>query len=74
MAPTPFVAQLGDEPAHVAFVERLHDCAVGRDALGHVEAQMTRDERFGKLKVQIVEIETMLAADLHRVAEPRRGQ
>ena len=64
------VAQLADELAHKRFVQLLQDAAVGGHALGHVEAQMARHQRFGQIEIEIVKLVAVLAADLDGVAKP----
>ena len=43
------------------------------DALGHLGAQLLRDERRRHLLVQVVEVEALLAPNLDDVGKPLRG-
>ncbi len=64
------VAQLRDEPADKSFVQRFQHAAVGGHALGHIETQMARHQRFGQIEIEIVELVAVLAADFNGVAKP----
>ena len=50
-------------------VEGQAHAAVDGHALGHLEAQMTGDQRGGLHDIDVVELVLALAADLERVAE-----
>ena len=65
-------AQLGRDLAHRLLVERQQHGAVGRDALGHAEAQVARHQRIGPLHVDVVLLEAVLPGDLQRIAKARR--
>ena len=48
--------------------------AVGGHALGHVEAQMARHQRFGQIEIEIVKLVAVFPADLDGVAKARGGK
>ena len=68
------VAQRGDKLAHKRFVQLLQNTAVGRHALGHVEAQMARHQRFGQIQIEIVKLVAVFPANFDGVAKASGGQ
>ena len=62
-----------DEPArdraHLGLVERRDDTPVHRHPLGHVEAEVARDQRLGIADAEVVEVVAGLGADTQQVAE-----
>ena len=72
--PHPLVPKLRHEAAHEVLVQRGQHGAVGGHALGHVEAEVARHQGLGELKIEVVELVAVLAADLQGVPEPFGGK
>ena len=71
-ASAPALPERARRLTHLLLVEREHDLAVGVDALGHLEAQLPRDERL-EGALQAVRGRAGAAPELQHVAEAARG-
>src|SRR5690606_26868444 len=61
------------ERGEFSLVERGHDSAAGVDALGHLEAQLARDQRLVALIIEVKRIGPVRARDLQHIAEALGG-
>ena len=68
---TPCERRYATAAAHVGFVERLEDVAVGVGALAHLGAQLARDQRL-ELAGQAEQLRPRAARELEDVAEALR--
>jgi hypothetical protein len=70
----PLGEERGDGLARARGIERGEDAAVGEQPLTHLEPEVPRHERGGRVDEEIVHVIPAFAADLEGIAEPRRGE
>ena len=66
----PFRQQRAQRRADGGFVQSDDDIAVAVHSLGHFQAEVARDQWFGKAEEQVVDVVALLRAHLEHVAEP----
>ena len=64
-----FLFEVGERTTHAVFVERFLNFAGIEHAFGYAQAQVARDQRLGRQKLEVVAIRLVAVAEVQDVAE-----